>query len=88
VVFGLLKRGDCGCTEIVPDASKGTVRAVIRGKTDVVNVIDTDGWGCYLHALNARKSVQGAARWNRGGLSRWYPYTFTHTLSFLWRKSS
>lgn len=31
VVFGLLKRGDSVYTEIVPDATKGTLQAIIRG---------------------------------------------------------
>ena len=32
IVFGLLKRGDRVYTEIVPNASKGVLQAVIRGK--------------------------------------------------------
>jgi transposase len=34
IVFGLLKRGDLVYTEIVPDASKRTLQAIIRGKAD------------------------------------------------------
>lgn len=30
IVFGLLKRGDCVYTEIVPDASKATLQAIDR----------------------------------------------------------
>ncbi|MBL0251146.1 MAG: transposase [Polaromonas sp.] len=42
IVFGLLKRGDQVYTEIVPDASKRTLQAIIRGKA--LSVINTDGW--------------------------------------------
>ena len=44
VVFGLFKRGDCVYTEIVPDASKRTLQAIIRGKADTASTIHTDGW--------------------------------------------
>ena len=47
VVFGLLKRGDCVYTEIVPDASKATLQAIIRGKADIASVIHTDRWRGY-----------------------------------------
>jgi len=47
IVFGLLKRGDCVYTEIVPNASKATLQAIIRGKADIASVIHTDGWRGY-----------------------------------------
>jgi len=47
IVFGLLKRGDCVYTEIVPNASKATLQAIIRGKADIDSVIHTDGWRGY-----------------------------------------
>ena len=47
IVFGLLKRGDCVYTEIVPDASKRTLQAIIRGKASIDSVIHTDGWRGY-----------------------------------------
>ncbi len=47
IVFGLLKRGDCVYTEIVPDASKATLMAIIRGKASVDSVVHTDGWRGY-----------------------------------------
>jgi transposase-like protein len=47
IVFGLLKRGDCVYTQIVPDASKRTLQAIIRGKADITSVIHTDGWPGY-----------------------------------------
>ena len=47
IVFGLLKRDDCVYTEIVPNASKATLQAIIRGKVDPNSVIHTDGWRGY-----------------------------------------
>jgi hypothetical protein len=34
VVFGLLKRGDCVCTQIVPDAKAVTLQSIIRGRAN------------------------------------------------------
>lgn len=50
IVFGLLKRGDCVYTEIVPDASKASLQAIIRGHAMPESVINTDGWRGY-HGL-------------------------------------
>jgi transposase-like protein len=47
IVFGLLKREQCVYTEIVPDVSKPTLQAIIRGKADPASVIHTDGWRGY-----------------------------------------
>jgi len=47
IVFGLLKRDGCVYTEIVPNASKATLQAIIRGKADINSVIHTDGWRGY-----------------------------------------
>ena len=47
VVFGLLKRDDCVYTEIVPDASKRTLQAIIRGKASIDSIIHTDRWRGY-----------------------------------------
>jgi transposase-like protein len=47
IVFGLLKRGECVYTEIVPNASKATLQAIIRGKVNPNSVIHTDGWRGY-----------------------------------------
>jgi transposase len=43
IVFGLLKRGDQVHTEIVPNASKPILQAIIQGKADPHSVIHTDG---------------------------------------------
>jgi len=47
IVFGLLKRGNAVYTEIVPNASKATLQAIIRGKADPTSIIHTDGWPGY-----------------------------------------
>ena len=47
IVFGLLKRDDAVYTEIVPDCSKATLQAIIRGHSDASCVINTDGWRGY-----------------------------------------
>jgi transposase len=47
IVFGLLKRDDSVYTEIVPNVTKATLRAVIRGHADLESVIHTDGWSGY-----------------------------------------
>ena len=47
IVFGLLKRGDQVYTEIVPDASKATLQAIIRGKASLQSVVHTDAWRGY-----------------------------------------
>ena len=47
IVFGLFKRGGQVYTEIVPDCSKKTFQAIIRGKIDVAAMVNTDGWRGY-----------------------------------------
>jgi transposase len=47
IVFGLLKRGKNVYTKIVPNASKATLQAIIRGQADPLSVIHTDGWRGY-----------------------------------------
>lgn len=47
VVFGIFKRNGKVYTEIVPDAKKDTLQAVIRGKVDLESVIHSDGWRAY-----------------------------------------
>ena len=47
IVFGLLKRDGNIYTEIVPDASKASLQAIIRGKADINSVIHTDDWRGY-----------------------------------------
>ena len=48
--FGLFKRNGRVHTEIVPDARKATLQAVIRGKVGLDSVIHSDGWRGY-HGL-------------------------------------
>ena len=47
IVFGLLKRNGKVYTEIVPDCSKTTLQAIIRGHVDLGTVIHSDGWRGY-----------------------------------------
>ncbi|MGO9316972.1 MAG: IS1595 family transposase [Terracidiphilus sp.] len=47
IVFGLLKRCDQVYTEIVPNASKATLQAIIRGKASLQSVLHTDRWRGY-----------------------------------------
>jgi transposase len=44
---GLLKRGDQVYTEIVPNASKAALQAIIRGKARLEAVLHTDRWRGY-----------------------------------------
>ena len=47
IVFGLLKRDGKVYTQIVPDAKKPTLQAIIRGHANIESVIHTDGWRGY-----------------------------------------
>jgi len=47
IVFGLLKRNGKVYTEIVPDAKKATLQAIIRRKVDIQSILHTDGWRGY-----------------------------------------
>lgn len=46
-VFGIYERGGCVYTEIVPDGSKATLQAIIRGKVDTESLINSDRWRGY-----------------------------------------
>lgn len=47
IVFGIFKRNGGVYTEIVPDCSKMTLSAVIRGRISLESVIHSDGWRGY-----------------------------------------
>jgi transposase-like protein len=47
IVFGIFKRNGKVYTEIVPDCSKATLQAVIRGKVDPGSIIHSDKWRGY-----------------------------------------
>jgi transposase len=47
IVFGVFKRNGKVYTEIVPDCSKATLQAIIRGKVEPESVIYSDGWRGY-----------------------------------------
>ncbi len=47
IVFGIFKRDGCVYTEIVPDCTKRTLQAVIRGRVALDTAINSDGWRGY-----------------------------------------
>ena len=47
IVFGIVKRQGKVYTEIVPNCSRDTLQAVIRGRVDLESVIHSDGWRGY-----------------------------------------
>lgn len=47
VVFGILKRGGRIYTEIVPNCTKKTLQAIIRGRVEPGSIVHTDGWRAY-----------------------------------------
>ena len=47
IVFGILERNAKVYTEIVPDCSRATLQAIIRGKVEVESVIHSDMWRGY-----------------------------------------
>ena len=47
IVFGIFKRQGGVYTEIVPDCSRATLQAVIRGRVSLESVIHSDGWRGY-----------------------------------------
>jgi transposase len=47
IVFGIFKRQGRVYTEIVPDCSRSTLQAVIRGRVSLESVIHSDGWRGY-----------------------------------------
>lgn len=47
IVFGIYKRNGCVYTEIVPNCSRKTLYAIIKGKVNTASVIHTDGFRSY-----------------------------------------
>lgn len=47
IVFGIYKRNGCVFTEIVPNAAKKTLQAIIRGRVALDAVIHSDCWRGY-----------------------------------------
>lgn len=47
IVFGILKRQGKVYTEIVPNATKRTLQAIVRGKVARQSIIHSDGWHGY-----------------------------------------
>ena len=66
IVFGIFKRNGRGYTQIVPDAKRATLRAVIRGRVALASVLHSDGWLGYdgLVDLGYRKHFRVEHRKN------------------------
>ena len=47
IVFGIYKRNGCVYTEIVPNCSRKTLYAIIKGRVGVASTIHTDGFRTY-----------------------------------------
>lgn len=47
IVFGLYKRNDKVYTEIVPNCSRATLQAIIKGKVELESIIHSDNWRGY-----------------------------------------
>lgn len=47
IVFGILERNGKVYTEIVPDCSRATLQAIIRGRVEVESVVHSDKWRGY-----------------------------------------
>jgi transposase len=47
IVFGIFKRNGCVYTEVVPDCTKATLQAIIRGRVALEAIINSDGWRGY-----------------------------------------
>jgi transposase len=47
IVFGILERNGKVYTEILPDCSRATLQAIIRGKVEVESVVHSDRWRGY-----------------------------------------
>lgn len=47
IVFGIYKRNGKVYTEVVPNCSRKTLYAIIKGKVDIASVIHTDGFRTY-----------------------------------------
>jgi len=64
IVFGVFKRNGRVYTQIVPDAKRATLRAVIRGRVALASVVHSDGWRGYdgLVDLGYRKHFRVAHR--------------------------
>jgi transposase-like protein len=50
IVFGILEREGKVFTQIIPDAAKATIQAIIRKKISPETIVNSDGWAAY-HGL-------------------------------------
>jgi len=54
IVFGIFKRNGCVYTDIVPDGKKRTLQAIMRGRSALDAVINSDGWRGYDGLVDVR----------------------------------
>lgn len=47
IVFGIYKRNGCVYTEIIPNCTKASIQAVVRGRVELSSTIHTDGFRSY-----------------------------------------
>jgi transposase len=67
IVFGVFKRNGWVYRQIVPDAKRATLRAVMRGRVSLASVVHSDGWTGYdgLVDLGYRKHFRVEHRENQ-----------------------
>ena len=71
IVFGIFKRNGKVYTEIVPDASKPTLQAILRGRVARHSIIHSDGWRGYAGLVDVgyrkhHRVLHGANEFARG----------------------
>lgn len=65
-MFGILKRGGRIYPEVVPNCTKKTLQAIIRGKVEPGSVVHTDGWRAYDGLVDAGYGKHYRVRHNEG----------------------
>lgn len=66
IVFGILKRGGRIYTEVVPNCTKRTLQAIIRGRVEPGSVVHTDGWRAYDGLVDVGYGKHYRVRHNEG----------------------
>jgi transposase len=66
IVFGILKRGGRIYTEVVPNCTKRTLQAIIRGRVAPGSVVHTDGWRAYDGLVDVGYGKHYRVRHNEG----------------------
>ena len=66
IVFGILERGGRIYTEIVPNCTKKTLQAIIRGRVAPGTVVHSDGWRAYDGLVDVGYGKHYRVRHNEG----------------------